>query len=196
MLSDSPLVELISGVRRYLSDYSPRGILSPWPRSSASPRQTLLQSPQITPRRSTGSRARLVLMSAVISDHAQPDSSATGSDPSQFRPTSPSVNNSQSFSPQMEQVAQSRPARGSTPGDATDRLAVGTAQTTAVDDASTPRPSQKSRGATQEVNKRSVDYLLRSGVAGGLAGCAVSFASAGTQRIGMRTGRDGLICVT
>ncbi|RDK46790.1 mitochondrial carrier [Aspergillus phoenicis ATCC 13157] len=122
-------------------------------------------------------------MSAVISDHAQPDSSATGSDPSQFRPASPSSRNSQSPSPQMEQVAQSRPARGSTPGDTTDRLAVGTAQATAVDDASTPRPSQKSHGATQEVNKRSVDYLLRSGVAGGLAGCAAKTVVAPLDRV-------------
>ncbi|GKZ39946.1 hypothetical protein AbraIFM66950_001688, partial [Aspergillus brasiliensis] len=122
-------------------------------------------------------------MSAVISDHAQPDSPAAGSDPSQFRPTPPSLNNSQTSSPQMEQVAQSRPTRGSTPGDATDRLAVGTAQTTAVDDASTPRPSQKSRGATQEVNKRSMDYLLRSGVAGGLAGCAAKTVVAPLDRV-------------
>jgi hypothetical protein len=34
-------------------------------------------------------------------------------------------------------------------------------------------------GRKHELDKRSLDYVLRSGLAGGLAGCAVCFMSAG-----------------
>ncbi|RAH67722.1 coenzyme A transporter [Aspergillus aculeatinus CBS 121060] len=83
----------------------------------------------------------------------------------------------------MEQVAQSRPARGPAASDAKERLAVGTTQVTAVDDASSPHQAQNGRGATKEVNKRSVDYIVRSGVAGGLAGCAAKTVVAPLDRV-------------
>ncbi|PWY87053.1 mitochondrial carrier [Aspergillus sclerotioniger CBS 115572] len=121
-------------------------------------------------------------MSAAISDHAQPDPSAVGFGPAHSRPTSPPLNPPTSYS-QMEHVAQSRPARSPTTSDANDRLAVGTTQATAVDDASTPRQSPNGRGAATEVNKRSVDYIVRSGVAGGLAGCAAKTVVAPLDRV-------------
>jgi hypothetical protein len=34
-------------------------------------------------------------------------------------------------------------------------------------------------GSTHELDKRSLDYILRSGLAGGLAGCAVGCHSSG-----------------
>ncbi|PYI04335.1 mitochondrial carrier [Aspergillus sclerotiicarbonarius CBS 121057] len=121
-------------------------------------------------------------MSAAISDHAQPGPSAVGFGPAHSRPTSSSLNPPTSY-PQMEQVAQSRPARSPTTSNANDRLAVGTTQATAVDDASTPRQSQTGRGAATEVNKRSVDYIVRSGIAGGLAGCAAKTVVAPLDRV-------------
>ncbi|RAL14843.1 coenzyme A transporter [Aspergillus homomorphus CBS 101889] len=83
----------------------------------------------------------------------------------------------------MEQAAQTRPTRGPPTSDAKERLAVGTTQATAVDDASSPHQAQNGRGATKEVNKRSVDYVVRSGVAGGLAGCAAKTVVAPLDRV-------------
>ncbi|RAL04181.1 coenzyme A transporter [Aspergillus ibericus CBS 121593] len=121
-------------------------------------------------------------MSAAISDHAQPGPSAVGFGPAHSRPTSPPLNSPTSYS-QMDQVAQSRPARSPATSNTNDRLAVGTTQATAVDDASTPRQSPNGREAVTEVNKRSVDYIVRSGVAGGLAGCAAKTVVAPLDRV-------------
>ena len=43
-----------------------------------------------------------------------------------------------------------------------------------TDDAAVALSSNETRGATKPLDKRGLDYLLRSGIAGGLAGCAVS----------------------
>lgn len=89
-------------------------------------------------------------MSATFPDHERPDSSVIRT----------SVPQSDS---QMEQATHSKP-RGPTAGDAR----VTTEQANVAQDA------QK---GPKEVNKRSLDYVLRSGCAGGLAGCAVSAIS-------------------
>ncbi|PYH91454.1 mitochondrial carrier protein [Aspergillus ellipticus CBS 707.79] len=83
----------------------------------------------------------------------------------------------------MEQLAQSRPSLSPTRGGANDRVAVGTTQAPAVENASTPHHSEAPRGAGKEVNKRSVDYIVRSGVAGGLAGCAAKTVVAPLDRV-------------
>lgn len=52
--------------------------------------------------------------------------------------------------------------------------AVAGPHTTTADDGLN-RSTQSSRSGGKETNKRSVDYISRSGLAGGLAGCAVRF---------------------
>ncbi|KKK19154.1 hypothetical protein ARAM_001390 [Aspergillus rambellii] len=54
---------------------------------------------------------------------------------------------------------------------------------TAVDDTASPRSKQSSRSTGQEKSKRSVDYVLRSGLAGGLAGCAAKTVVAPLDRV-------------
>lgn len=79
---------------------------------------------------------------------------------------------------QMDQATQTHPRPIA--GDKSKPNAVTTAQTNATDDG-TSRTSGTSLGSRQdtrpepkEVNKRSLEYVLRSGCAGGLAGCSVS----------------------
>lgn len=80
---------------------------------------------------------------------------------------------------QMEHATQSKPNRGPLAGD-TRSAAVTTAQANVSDDESSGTPwmslgsKQDTSVQAKEVNKRSLDYVLRSGCAGGLAGCAVS----------------------
>ncbi|EAU29501.1 mitochondrial carrier protein LEU5 [Aspergillus terreus NIH2624] len=83
----------------------------------------------------------------------------------------------------MEQVTQSRSGRGSTTGDAPNHPAVATAQATAVASESSLQSTSSPRGGTKETNKRSVDYVLRSGLAGGLAGCAAKTVVAPLDRV-------------
>ena len=73
----------------------------------------------------------------------------------------------------MDQAAQPRSARG--PASATTSSQT-TAATTRVDDVSSTHASASDRGERKEIDKRSAGYIARSGVAGGLAGCAVSDA--------------------
>lgn len=80
----------------------------------------------------------------------------------------------------MEKFAQSRtpPAGpGSTvPGDE-NRTAVASAQHGAseqIPPSGTTKEDRKGEGQTKHLDKQSVEYVLRSGLAGGLAGCAVS----------------------
>lgn len=49
-----------------------------------------------------------------------------------------------------------------------------TAQVTGRTAATDSEPAPQVRSNAKRVDKRSVDYVLRSGFAGGLAGCAVS----------------------
>ena len=88
--------------------------------------------------------------------------------------------------PQMEHATQSKSDRRPLTGD-TKGTAVATAQANATDDepSGTSGASlgsrQDTRAEAKEVNKRSLDYVLRSGCAGGLAGCAVSGIDALTE---------------
>ncbi|PWY79728.1 mitochondrial carrier [Aspergillus heteromorphus CBS 117.55] len=102
-------------------------------------------------------------MSAAVSGHAQSDPSA-GSGSTYSRPTSTQFD-LQSPQSQMEEL-QSRPSLSPTTGGANERFAMGPTQATTANDASTQGHSQDGCGAGKEVNKRSVDYLVRSGVAG------------------------------
>lgn len=101
-------------------------------------------------------------MSAAFPGHERADSSAV---------RNPTI-------PQMEHATQSKSDRRSIAGDKA--TAVATTQANATDDelSGTSGASlgsrQESRAEAKEVNKRSLDYVIRSGCAGGLAGCAVS----------------------
>lgn len=65
--------------------------------------------------------------------------------------------------PQMSGIALPRSSPGPIAGGAGGQIAHGASV-----------EEQKNGGATKKVKTRSVDYVLRSGLAGGLAGCAVS----------------------
>ena len=99
-------------------------------------------------------------MSAALPDHERPDSSVV-------RKSIPQPDS------QMEEATQSKSDRGS--------IAVGTkgntmamAQASSTDDGASVRSRQDTRAEGKPVNKQSLDYMLRSGCAGGLAGCTVS----------------------
>ena len=49
-----------------------------------------------------------------------------------------------------------------------------TGQAAATDTEPAPQVNKNPNGQLKQVNKRSLDYVARSGLAGGLAGCAVS----------------------
>ncbi|KAE8154751.1 mitochondrial carrier domain-containing protein [Aspergillus avenaceus] len=83
----------------------------------------------------------------------------------------------------MEQVADSRSTRGSTTGDVNRSTGVATTQAAAVDDGSSPSYKKNGREDTKQVNKQSLDYVLRSGLAGGMAGCAAKTVVAPLDRV-------------
>ena len=58
--------------------------------------------------------------------------------------------------------------------DSTRGTAEVTSRTAAMDGEPAPQMKKDMRGGPKQLNKRSADYVLRSGLAGGLAGCAVS----------------------
>lgn len=98
-------------------------------------------------------------MSATFPDHERPDSSV-------IRTSIPQSDS------QMEQATHPKP-RGPGAGDAR----VTAAHANVTDDGTlgtSVRSGQDTQKEPKEVNKRSLDYVLRSGCAGGLAGCAVS----------------------
>lgn len=70
----------------------------------------------------------------------------------------------------MEQAAQSRPARQAVASD----IDAAAYANNHVNTSSSAPVKQNGRLGSKELNKRSLDYVLRSGLAGGLAGCAVS----------------------
>jgi hypothetical protein len=70
----------------------------------------------------------------------------------------------------MEQAAQSRPSRQTVASDI-DSAAHAKHH---VDTGSSAPVKQNGRLGSKELNKWTLDYVLRSGLAGGLAGCAVS----------------------
>lgn len=89
-------------------------------------------------------------MSTGLSDHAQ-------SDPRVFSQSVPQSNT------QMSGIAHPRSSPGPIAGGASGQIAPGTGV-----------EEQKNSGVTRKVKTRSLDYVFRSGLAGGLAGCAVS----------------------
>lgn len=76
----------------------------------------------------------------------------------------------------MEESTQSTTPRSAVADD-TRATAQVTSRTAATDSEPAPQVKRDARGDAKQVNKRSVDYVLRSGLAGGLAGCAVSDAA-------------------
>ncbi|KAL2829169.1 mitochondrial carrier domain-containing protein [Aspergillus cavernicola] len=113
-------------------------------------------------------------MSAATTGHAQADPPVVPrSTPSHTIADSPSC--PQSLSQQMEPAVQAqRPASHNVSG-----ALVASPHATSADDTSSHRQRQNSRGS----NKRSLDYVLRSGLAGGLAGCAAKTVVAPLDRV-------------
>lgn len=90
-------------------------------------------------------------MSAAIPDHAQSESRV-------FSPSSPQYNIP------MSGIAHPRSSPGPIAGGAGGQIAHAGVE------------EHKNGGANKKVKTRSLDYVFRSGLAGGLAGCAVSTA--------------------
>lgn len=98
-------------------------------------------------------------MSTALADHAQLDPIALK------QPRTPSHTNAESLSqhiPQMSGIAHPRSSAEPLTGGTGPQI---------VSNASTE--GKKNDGASKPVKTRSLDYILRSGLAGGLAGCAV-----------------------
>ncbi|XHG04322.1 hypothetical protein AWENTII_007597 [Aspergillus wentii] len=114
-------------------------------------------------------------MSATFSDHAHSDSSSAP------RSNQPSSSTRAEFGdPQMNEVAQSQsgasrgPRAGNTGGMAIDATHA------------TSQSGHDEQGAHKQIKplkKRSVDYVLKSGLAGGLAGCAAKTVVAPLDRV-------------
>lgn len=75
----------------------------------------------------------------------------------------------------MEESAQPPSPRSPATADR-NGAALATARTTAADDEPAPqmKPGARDGPGPKQLKTRNLDYILRSGVAGGLAGCAVS----------------------
>lgn len=74
----------------------------------------------------------------------------------------------------MEKAVQVGPSHESNLGAAT---AVASMKAATTDDEAIGAARKDGSGAIKQVDKRSLDYILRSGLAGGMAGCAVSWPS-------------------
>jgi solute carrier family 25 protein 16 len=107
-------------------------------------------------------------MSTAFPDHGSLDQSLVVSSPGQHHTLR--TETSAQGGHHMEQAAQSRPARQAVASDI-DSAAYANHP---VDTTSSAPLKQNGRTGSKELNKRSLDYVLRSGLAGGLAGCAVS----------------------
>lgn len=105
-------------------------------------------------------------MPVALPDHGRPDPSVVSG------PLQP-VRSPQSGS-RMEESTQSTTLRSSV-ADTTRNTAQATSQAAAIDSGPAPQVKKDAPGGPKQLNKRSADYVLRSGLAGGLAGCAVSF---------------------
>ncbi|KAL4807561.1 mitochondrial carrier domain-containing protein [Aspergillus unguis] len=113
-------------------------------------------------------------MSAAVTGHAQADSTSASSHP---------IADSQSRSPsafqQMEPASHARPASHNVSG----AMVAGPHATSADDASHRQAQSQSSRSAGQDRKKRSIDYIVRSGLAGGFAGCAAKTVVAPLDRV-------------
>ncbi|KAL6231932.1 hypothetical protein BDW75DRAFT_218760 [Aspergillus navahoensis] len=118
-------------------------------------------------------------MSAAATGHAQDDSASLIPNPSSSNIIADSQSRNQSTSHQMESVTHAqRPTSHNINSGA---VVAGPHATTAGD--VSHRPSKSSRSGDQEKNKSSLDYVLRSGLAGGLAGCAAKTVVAPLDRV-------------
>ncbi|OJJ65197.1 hypothetical protein ASPSYDRAFT_39986 [Aspergillus sydowii CBS 593.65] len=118
-------------------------------------------------------------MSAAATDHAQANSPAvsTRSSPSHVI-AEPQTRNQSAFQ-QMESASHTqRPASHNIGSGA---VVAGPHATTADDGLN--RSTQSSRSGGKETNKRNADYIMRSGLAGGLAGCAAKTVVAPLDRV-------------
>lgn len=159
--------------RNYFGWVLPHGFVSPvarepreFPPSSFPPAQ---QTTPLSCRRNScqtndisTKRSYSVLMSATFPDHERSGSSV--------------VHNSIPQSGgQMEQVTQARPFVGDNAK--SPAVATGPARPTGSGTSETPGSSlgTKQETRSEPMKTRSLDYILRSGCAGGLAGCTVSW---------------------
>ncbi|PLN79133.1 mitochondrial carrier protein [Aspergillus taichungensis] len=83
----------------------------------------------------------------------------------------------------MDQAAQPRSARGPASATTSSQTTATTGSTTRVDDVSATHASASDRGERKEIDKRSAGYIARSGIAGGLAGCAAKSVVAPLDRV-------------
>ncbi|KAL4968291.1 coenzyme A transporter [Aspergillus stella-maris] len=121
-------------------------------------------------------------MSAAPTGHAQADSSSAASRP----PSSSTIKDSQksrspSASQQMEPASASHVPRPALHNGGSGAVVAGPHATTA--DETSHQQTQSNRSGGKEKNKRSFDYLLRSGFAGGVAGCAAKTVVAPLDRV-------------
>lgn len=72
---------------------------------------------------------------------------------------------------EMEEAVRSRTSRRSAVADTT---GVETTRAASTDDESLGPVRKDGSGGVKQLDKQSLDYVLRSGLAGGMAGCAVS----------------------
>ncbi|EAW14529.1 coenzyme A transporter [Aspergillus clavatus NRRL 1] len=116
-------------------------------------------------------------MSAAFPGHVRPDESSVAPESrQQHRLRTEAIPQLDS---QMEQASQSRPSREPVSGDLNSIAHANRP----VDTGPSLPVKQNDRGGVQEVNKRSLDYVLRSGLAGGLAGCAAKTVVAPLDRV-------------
>ena len=99
-------------------------------------------------------------MSAALPDHERPDSSVV-------RKSIPQSDG------QMEEATQLKSGRGTIAGGAKGNT-IAAAQAPGTNDGASVRSRQDNRMEGKPVNKQSLDYMLKSGCAGGFAGCTVS----------------------
>ncbi|KAL2864476.1 coenzyme A transporter [Aspergillus lucknowensis] len=119
-------------------------------------------------------------MSATATGHAHADSSSIPHSSSSFQGVADSQSPRQSAFWQMERAAQ---AQRSTSHNVSGGAVVTGSHATTHDGALSPRSKHDNRGTAQETSKRSVEYVLRSGLAGGLAGCAAKTVVAPLDRV-------------
>ncbi|KAL4931937.1 coenzyme A transporter [Aspergillus undulatus] len=120
-------------------------------------------------------------MSTAATGHAQADSPSISSRSPSPNTIADSQPRSHSAFQQME-TASASPGQRPTLHNPNSGAVVTGPHTTSADETS-HRQRQTSHSGGQEKNKRSVDYLLRSGFAGGVAGCAAKTVVAPLDRV-------------
>ncbi|RMJ21045.1 Mitochondrial carrier protein [Aspergillus sp. HF37] len=115
-------------------------------------------------------------MSAALPDHGRPD-------PSFVQGSVQTARAPQSAGSRMEESTQSTTPRSAVADDTRATAQVTSRTAAATDSEPAPQVKRDARGDAKQVNKRSVDYVLRSGLAGGLAGCAAKTVVAPLDRV-------------